>query len=78
MESFVSVTMMARDGNVWMNQKQMAELLAASKQNIGQHIANTLRENKLSVDSVAKNYFITESDSKPYNVIFVLWVWLWQ
>lgn len=23
----VSVTMMARDGNVWMNQKQMAELL---------------------------------------------------
>ena len=39
----VSVTMMARDGNVWMNQKQMAELFATSKQNVGQHIANILR-----------------------------------
>ena len=66
----VSVTMMARDGNVWMNQKQMAELFATSKQNIGQHIANILRENELSSNSVVKNFFITASDGKPYNVIF--------
>ena len=30
----VSVTMMARDGNVWMNQKQMAELFARSLMSI--------------------------------------------
>ena len=66
----VSVTMMARDGNVWMNQKQMAELFATSKQNVGQHIANILRENELLKDSVVKKYFITASDGKPYEVIF--------
>ena len=66
----VSVTMMARDGNVWMNQKQMAELFATSKQNVGQHIANILEENELSLDSVVKNFFITAADGKQYDVIF--------
>ncbi len=66
----VSVTMMARDGNVWMNQKQMAELFATSKQNVGQHIANVLKENELSLDSVVKNFFITAVDGKQYDVTF--------
>ena len=66
----VSVTMMARDGNVWMNQKQMAELFATSKQNVGQHIANILKENELSLDSVVKNFFITAADGKLYDVTF--------
>ena len=30
-----SVTLFARDGSVWLNQLQMAELFATSKQNIG-------------------------------------------
>ena len=66
----VSVTMMARDGNVWMNQKQMAELFATSKQNVGQHISNILEENELSLDSVVKNFFITAADGKQYDVTF--------
>lgn len=66
----VSVTMMARDGNVWMNQKQMAELFATSKQNVGQHIANILKENELSLNSVVKNFFITAADGKQYDVTF--------
>lgn len=61
----VSVAMMARDGNVWMNQKQMAELFATSKQNIGQHIANILKENELCRDSVIKDYLITAADGRP-------------
>jgi Virulence protein len=66
----VSVTMMARDGNVWMNQKQMAELFATSKQNVGQHISNILKENELTLDSVVKNFFITAADGKQYDVTF--------
>ena len=66
----VSVTMMARDGNVWMNQKQMAELFATSKQNVGQHISNILKENELTSDSVVKNFFITAADGKQYDVTF--------
>ena len=66
----VSVTMMARDGNVWMNQKQMAELFATSIPNISIHISNILKENELERESVIKEYLITASDGKPYNVIF--------
>lgn len=39
-----SVSLMTKDGNVWMNQKQLAELFDTSKQNISQHIVNILNE----------------------------------
>ena len=55
----VSVTMMARDGNVWMNQKQMAELFATSVPNVNIHISNILKERELDKDSVIKDYLIT-------------------
>lgn len=66
----VSVTMMARDGNVWMNQKQMAELFATSIPNVNIHISNILKENELDKDSVIKDFLITASDGKHYNVTF--------
>jgi hypothetical protein len=39
-----SVALYARDGSVWMNQNQLAALFDTSKQNIGQHIINILKE----------------------------------
>ncbi len=65
-----SVALYAKDGTVWMNQSQIAELFATSKQNIGQHIYNILTENELQEDSVVKNFFTTASDGKKYNVTF--------
>lgn len=58
------VVLYAKDGNIWMNQNQLAELFDTSKQNIGQHIANILSDNELSENSVVKNYFTTASDGK--------------
>ena len=66
----VNVTMMARDGNVWMNQKQMAELFATSVPNVNIHISNILKENELDRNSVIKDYLITAADGKHYNVTF--------
>ncbi|MCQ2317559.1 MAG: hypothetical protein MJZ90_01380 [Bacteroidales bacterium] len=60
----VSVTMMARDGNVWMNQKQMAELFATSVPNVNIHISNILKENELDKNSVIKDYLITATDAQ--------------
>lgn len=60
----VSVTMMARDGNVWMNQKQMAELFATSIPNVNIHIYNILKERELDKDSVIKDYLITAADAQ--------------
>jgi hypothetical protein len=38
---------MAKDGTVWMNQKQLAELFGTSGPNINMHIANILKEGEL-------------------------------
>lgn len=65
-----SVSLYAKDETVWMNQNQLAELFATSKQNIGQHIASIIKDNELEENSVVKNYFTTASDSKKYNVTF--------
>ena len=65
-----SVALYAKDGMVWMNQNQLAELFDTSKQNIGQHIANILKEGELQEYSVVKNYFTTAVDGKEYNVTF--------
>jgi len=64
------VALYAKDGSVWMNQNQLAELFDTSKQNIGQHIANILEEKELDADSVVKNYFTTAADDKQYAVMF--------
>ena len=64
-----SVALYARDGSVWLNQLQMAELFATSKQNVGYHIANILKDKELEENSVVKEYFTTASDGKKYKVI---------
>ena len=65
-----SVSLYAKDGMVWMNQNQIAQLFDTSKQNIGQHISNILKEGELEKISVVKNYFTTAADGKEYNVAF--------
>ena len=65
-----SVALYARDGKIWLNQKQMAELFATSKSNISIHIANILKEKELYKDSVVKEFLTTAADVKNYNVVF--------
>lgn len=64
----VTVSLYAKDGSVWMNQNQLAELFDASKQNIGQHMGNILEDNELNEKSVVKNYFTTAADGKNYTL----------
>lgn len=65
-----AVSLYTKDGNVWMNQNQLAELFDTSKQNISQHISNILEEKELQEISVVKNYFTTATDGKNYEVTF--------
>lgn len=65
-----SVALYARDGNVWMNQTQMAELFDTSIANISMHISNILKEQELDKNSVVKNYLTTGADGKQYKVTF--------
>ena len=65
-----SVALFAKDGKIWLNQQQMAELFATSKQTISYHIINILKENELTESSVVKEYLTTAADGKSYNIIF--------
>ncbi len=65
-----SVALYARDGKIWLNQQQMAELFGTSKQSISHHIINILKEKELDTDSVVKHYLTTASDGKQYDVVF--------
>ena len=66
----VKVVLYAKDGNIWMNQNQMAELFATSIPNISMHISNILKEGELQQKSVIKEYLTTAADGKNYNVTF--------
>jgi len=63
------VSLMTRDGNVWLNQNQLAELFDTSKQNVSLHIINILKKSELDTNSVIKEYLTTAADGKNYNVI---------
>ncbi|MCH8568384.1 MAG: virulence RhuM family protein [Balneolales bacterium] len=65
-----SVALYARDGNVWMNQSQLAELFDTSVPNVSMHISNILEEKELEPDSVIKDYLTTAADGKEYKVTF--------
>jgi len=65
-----SVSLFAKEGDVWMNQNELAELFDTSKQNISQHISNILEDNELAENSVVKYFFTTATDGKKYEVAF--------
>lgn len=65
-----SVSLLAKDGNVWLSQQLMAELFDTSVPNISIHISNILKENELDANSVIKDYLTTAADGKNYNVTF--------
>jgi hypothetical protein len=63
-----SVSLLAKDGMVWMSQMQIAELFATTKQNISLHIQNILEEKELEQNLVVKEYLTTANDGKNYSV----------
>ncbi|MBO7137533.1 MAG: virulence RhuM family protein [Bacteroidaceae bacterium] len=65
-----SVALYAKDGKIWLNQQQMAELFATSKPNISMHISNILKERELDKSLVVKDFLTTAADGKNYNVVF--------
>lgn len=64
-----SVVLYARDGSVWMNQNQLAELFDTSKQGIGRYIANILNEWELDANSVVRDYLTTAVDGRGIRIV---------
>lgn len=51
---------------VWLTQLEMAELFAATKQNISLHLKNLFEDRELAEDSVVKESLTTAADGKRY------------
>ena len=64
-----NVSLMTRDGKVWLNQSQISDLFGTSVQNVSYHIINILKDKELDENSVIKDYLITASDGKTYNIL---------
>lgn len=64
------ISFRADNGNLWLNQVQLAELFDTSRQNIALHVRNILSENELERNSVCKDFLHTASDGKAYHVVF--------
>ena len=60
-------TLRELDGELWLTQKEIAELYQTSKQNIGKHIKVIFAEQELD-DSVVNFQFKTASDGKNYRM----------
>ena len=65
-----NVSLMTRDGRVWLNQSQISNLFGTSVSNISIHIVNILNDRELDKGSVVKEYLTTASDGKTYNVTY--------
>lgn len=63
-----SVSLLTKEGTVWMNQNQLAELFDTSIPNISMHIAKILKEKELQENSVVKDYLTTAQNGKNYSV----------
>ncbi len=64
------VDLYAKDGSVWLNQLQLAELFATSKQSISYHISNILKDRELPKESVVKDFLTTAADGKTYKTSY--------
>jgi hypothetical protein len=63
-----AVALMAKDGNVWLNQQMLAGLFDISKQYISWHIINILNEKELNANSVVKDYLTTAAADKNCHI----------
>ncbi|WP_455648391.1 virulence RhuM family protein [Lonepinella koalarum] len=62
------VSLFVQNGDVWLSQKQLAELFDTSVQNIDLHTRNILEDKELDEISVIKDFLITAQDGKNYKV----------
>jgi len=68
-DNTISLEVLSEPDTVWLTQAQMAELFFTTKQNIGIHVGNILRDEELKRNTVVKDFFITASDGKRYKTM---------
>ncbi|KFL35158.1 MULTISPECIES: RhuM family protein [unclassified Sulfurospirillum] len=65
----VSLEVSLENETVWLSQKQMSELFDKNVKTINEHIGNVFKEGELEQNAVIRNFRITASDGKNYDVV---------
>jgi hypothetical protein len=65
----IKVDVKFEDESIWLSQKQLAVVFGKSIKTINEHIVNIFIDEELDKDSVIRNYRITASDDKNYDVL---------
>lgn len=65
----IKVDVRFEDKSLWLSQKQLAEVFGKSVKTINEHVNNIFDENELDKVAVIRNYRITASDGKNYDVV---------
>lgn len=63
-DGLARVQFRAMDGSVWLNQQEMAELFATTKQNVSLHIKNILAEGELSEQATVKESLTVQAEGQ--------------
>lgn len=61
-----AVALFDKDGKIWLNQIQLAELFAISVSNINIFMSNILKDKELCKNSVVKVFLITDPCDKSF------------
>jgi len=61
------IQLRARDQTVWLSQREMAELLDVSTDNVGLHLKNVFAQGELEASSVTEQSSVTAADGKSYH-----------
>ena len=63
----INIEVLYQDENIWLSQKQMAELFDVDRSVVTKHLKNIFASNELGESSVCANFAHTAEDGKTYN-----------
>ncbi|MDA3837810.1 MAG: RhuM family protein [Candidatus Delongbacteria bacterium] len=63
----INIEVLYQDENIWLSQKQMAELFDVDRSVVTKHLKNMFTSNELDESSVCANFAHTAEDGKTYN-----------
>lgn len=66
----VNIEVFYAEENIWLTQKEMAELFNTTVPNVNMHLKNIFNSGELNKDSVIKDFLTTASDGKNYQTKF--------
>jgi hypothetical protein len=67
-DGYIELQVNLSEETVWLNQKQLSDLFDKNVKTISEHINNIFKEGELTANAVIRNFRITATDGKSYEM----------